>query len=58
MNLDNKKDILKEIRRTQLDRAYHIKQKEYCNNQLEILNMALEDLETNKYKMNLPKKIT
>jgi len=48
MELNNKKDILKEIRRIQIDRAYHIKQKEYCNNQLEILNMAIDDLETIK----------
>lgn len=44
MDLTNKKNILKEIRRSQIDRAYHKKQMEYYDNQIEILNIALEDL--------------
>lgn len=50
MNLDNKKEIKKEIRRAQIDKAYHENQMQYYENQIKILNYALDDLE--KYQID------
>jgi len=48
MELDNKKEIKKEIRRAQIDKAYHQKQLEYYDDEIRILNYALKDLDTYK----------
>jgi hypothetical protein len=52
MNLDSEKEIKKEIRRAQVDKAYHQREMQYYEDQIKILNYALTDLRLENREKN------